>query len=280
MSMDWRALMTFAAVAIAIYLGIIAAMYTFQRSLMYQPGKNLGSPMASGLPEMVAVNLKHPDQTKTVSWYKSASTNKPTLIYFQGNAGNIGDRRDKVRPFLDVGMGVMLVGYRGYGNNQGTPTEEGLYSDATLALEFLSRTGIMPDHWILYGESLGSAVTVEVANRHAKSSPVAAVILEAPFSSMTEAAKSHYPWLPVSAILKDKFESISKIKSINAPLMIIHGSSDNVVPISLGKKLFNAAVAPKTKHWIDGASHNDVFEKGGSGFALEFIRNIWANRSG
>ena len=277
MQKGFRILMTYAAIAVAVYLCIVAVMYIFQRNLMYHPGKNLGSPMNSGLQEMVAVNLVNDEGQKVVSWYKSASTNKPTLVYFHGNAGNIGDRHNKVRSFLDHGIGVMLVGYRGYGNNPGKPTEQGLYTDATLALDFLSRTGITPDHWILYGESLGTAVAVEMAQRISTTSPVAAVVLEAPFSSAVAAGKSHYPWLPVGILLKDRYDSISKIKSINAPLMIFHGTSDRVVPAKLGQKLFAAAIAPKTDHWINGASHNDLFDHGGDVLTLEFIEKVWTN---
>jgi len=271
--------MTYAAFAVVAYLCIIVIMYVSQRNLMYHPDKSLGRPMDSGLPEMVAVNLTNSEGMKIVSWYKSASTNKPTLVYFHGNAGNIGDRHDKVRPFLDHGIGVVLVGYRGYGNNPGNPSEEGLYADASLALDFLSRTGIMPDHWVLYGESLGTAVAVEMAQRLRTISPAAAVILEAPFSSMAAAGKSHYPWLPVGILLKDRYDSIDKIKSINAPLMILHGTADRVVPTQLGRNLFDAAVDPKTGHWINGASHDDLFERGGDTLSIDFIEKVWADHT-
>ncbi len=270
--------MIYLLIAIALYLGLLTIMYAFQRNLMYAPNKELGRPLDSHLPEMVAINLTHEDGTKIVSWYKSASTNKPTLIYFQGNAGNIGDRHDKVRPFLDHGIGVLLVGYRGYGNNQGTPSEDGLYADAKLALDFLERTGITPDHWVFYGESLGTAISVEMATRISEQGGVAAVILEAPFSSMCDAGQSHYPWAPVGLLLRDRFESVRKIKNIGAPLLLYHGTADTVVPIKLGKKLFDAAHLPKTSHWIEGANHNSVFEQGGSRLALDFIDSIWSSR--
>lgn len=274
-----RFLMTYVAFAVVAYLCIVIVMYVSQRNLMYHPDKNLGRPLDSGLPEMVAVNLTNSEGMKIVSWYKSASTNKPTLVYFHGNAGNIGDRHDKVRPLLDHGIGVILVGYRGYGNNPGNPTEEGLYADASLALDFLSRTGIMPDHWVLYGESLGTAVAVEMAQRLSTVSPVAATILEAPFTSMADAAKSHYPWLPVGILLKDRYDSIAKIKSINTSLMVLHGTGDRVVPMQLGQKLYDAAVTPKTDHWIDGAGHDDLFDHDGGKLTIEFIEKIWAEHT-
>lgn len=266
------------SIAVSAYICVLAIMYVFQRKLMYAPCTDLGMPMASNLPEMVAVNLTNGEGTKVVSWYKSASTNKPTLVYFHGNAGNIGDRYDKVRPFLDHGIGVLLVGYRGYGNNQGNPTESGLYEDANVALDFLSRTGITSDHWIFYGESLGAAISIEMAVRVAEKSPVAAVILEAPFSSMADAGRAHYPWAPVRLLLKDKFDSINKIGHIKAPLLLFHGTLDKVVSSKLGLKLFNAAKDPKSAHWIEGAEHGDVFELAGKTLSIDFIDKIWASR--
>lgn len=266
---------TYITVIASVYIGVLLLMYVFQRKILYRPGKSLGCPVDCGVREMVAINLNSEDGFKIVSWYKSASTNKPTLVYFQGNAGTIGDRHAKVRPFLDLGIGVLLVGYRGYANNPGAPSEAGLYSDASLALAFLTRTGISADHWILYGESLGSAVAVEMARRAASQTPVAAVILEAPMTSMIDAGRHHYPWVPTRLLLKDRFESDAKIKFIKSPLMILHGTIDPVVPLLLGKKLFNSAIEPKTACWIDGAAHNDLYEFGGDQQVIEFIQNTW-----
>jgi fermentation-respiration switch protein FrsA (DUF1100 family) len=271
-------LITYLTIAVSAYLCVLAVMYVFQRKLMYAPNNTLGMPMASNLPEMVAVNLTNDENARVVSWYKSASTNKPTLVYFHGNAGNIGDRNQKIRPFLDHGIGVLLVGYRGYGNNEGAPSENGLYQDAELALDFLTRTGITPDHWIIYGESLGAAVGIEMASRVSEHSSVASVILEAPFSSMTDAGRSHYPWAPVGILLKDKYDSINKIARINCPLLLFHGTKDEVVPAKLGQKLFDTASDPKTAHWVEGAGHGDVFDIAGKELSIEFIERIWSDR--
>jgi len=264
-----------AGAVIAVYVCLIAVLFFTQRNLMYHPAKGLGRPLDSGVQEMVAVNLQNPDGQKIVSWYKAASTNKPTLIYFHGNAGHIGDRSDKVRAYLDQGYGVVLVGYRGYGDNPGNPTEEGLYADANVALEFLARTGTAPDHWILYGESLGSGVAVEMAYRYAKTSPVAGVVLEAPFTSMVDAAKSHYPLFPVGLLVHDRYDSLSKISKINAPLMVFHGTKDKTVPTKLGKRLFDVATGQKTAHWVEGADHNDLYDHNGAELTIGFMKEIW-----
>jgi len=265
-------IMIYAGVIVALYVFVVAMMYLGQRKLLYHPSRTLGTPAAHGIAEVVPIKLKSTDGLTITSWFRAAGTNKPILVYFHGNAGNVGDRASKVRPFLDAGYGILLVGYRGYGLNSGSPTEAGLYADAATALDFLMRTEIAPDHWILYGESLGTAVAVEMAVRFAKSTPVGAVVLEAPFTSMIDAAKSHYPYIPVNLLLLDRFETIAKIRHIDSPLFIFHGSADATVPQTLGKRLFDEAADPKSAKWIDGAGHSNLYEYGADKDVLDFIK--------
>jgi len=154
-----------------------------------------------------------------------------------------------------------------------------LYADANIALEFLARSGTAPDHWVLYGESLGTGVAVEMAYRYAKTTPVAGVVLEAPFTSMVDAGKSHYPLVPVGLLIRDRYDSLSKIKQINAPLMIFHGTKDKIVPTKLGRQLFEAAIDPKTAHWIEGAGHNDLYDHDGARLTIEFMKEIWSKHT-
>lgn len=273
-------MMIYAAVFVVLYVTILAAMYAGQRKLLYHPDRKLGTPAAHGVAELVPVRLQSSDGLTITSWFRSAGTNKPVLVYFHGNAGNIGDRASKVRPYLDAGYGILLVGYRGFGPNPGHPTEVGLYTDAAAALEFLARTGISPDQWILYGESLGTAIAVEMATRYAKSTPVGAVVLEAPFSSMVDAAKSHYPFVPVHFLLRDRYDSIAKIRDISCPLFVVHGSADKTVPQSLGKRLFDSAQSPKSAQWIDGAGHGNLYDFGADAYVLEFVKRVWSQKTG
>ncbi|MEK9751932.1 MAG: alpha/beta hydrolase [Rhodospirillaceae bacterium] len=265
-------LTSFLTATAGVYAALIGVMYFSQRHLMYHPGADLESPAVSGVAEMSPLALETADALTLQSWYAPPRDGRPVLVYFHGNAGHIGDRGFKARPFLDAGMGVMLVGYRGFGGNPGNPTETGLYNDAEAALSHLVALGVGPENWVLYGESLGTGLAVEMAERRAKAgTPVGAVVLEAPFTSMGDAAQSRYPFLLARWLVKDRYHSISKIASISAPLLIFHGNLDGVVPFSLGRRLFEAAQEPKRFETIDGAHHSNLFDFGVSDLVLEFI---------
>jgi len=273
-----RLLMTYLGIAVGVYVVLVLAMYTGQRKLMYHPDASMGTPASHGIAEVVPIRLPSSDGLTITSWFRAAGTNKPIIVYFHGNAGHIGDRGSKVRAYVDAGYGILLVGYRGYGGNPGSPTEQGLYDDASTALNFLTRTGIAPDHWVLYGESLGSGVAVEMAYRSADTMPVAAVVLEAPFTSMADAAKSHYPFVPAKILLKDRYDSLSKIENVKSPVFIIHGNKDRTVPFALGQRLFDTAREPKTSVWVDGAGHNNLYDFGAAEHVMSFLVEVWAKK--
>ena len=238
---------------------------------MYHPDASLGTPLSHSLPEAVSIKLSTSDNLNIISWLKTAPLNKPFLIFFHGNAGHIGDLAPKVRPYVDAGFGVLMVGYRGYGGNPGKPSEKGLYEDAAIALDFLLLSGVTSNRWFLYGESLGAAIAVEMAARFNPIAPVAGVVLEAPFTSMADAAGAHYPFVPITLLLKDKYSSVSKIDKITSPLMILHGDMDKTVSQKLGIKLFDAANEPKYSYWVNGAGHNDLCDFGVNQLIIEFI---------
>ena len=257
---------------LAAYMGLVGALYVAQRHLMYHPGGPSLSPTAAGVPEMRTIELKTRDGLLVSSWYAPPKSGQPTLVYFHGNAGAIVDRAEKARPYLNHGYGVLLAGYRGYGGNPGSPSEQGLYADGEAVIEFLKTQGILPAAQIMYGESLGTGIAVEMAHRLAVSAtPVGAVVLEAPFTSMPDAAAGHYPYVPAKLLVKDRYDSLAKISDIDAPLFIFHGDQDKVVPQKLGKQLFEAASEPKQVHWITGANHNNLYDFGGALEAIRFI---------
>ncbi len=262
------------AVVVGVYTALVGALYLIQRELIYHPGHQMRSPAASGMPEMRPVELTAADGVSIVSWYSPARAGKPTVVYFQGNAGNISDRGFKARPYLDAGFGLLLVGYRGYGGNPGNPSEEGLYADGRAQLAFLAGERVTPKRWVLYGESLGSGIAVQLAEEQAATTPVGAVVLESPFTSMADTAAIHYPFVPARALVKDRFDSIAKIARIRAPLLIVHGADDNVVPVELGKRLFQAAQPPKESHWVAGAGHNDLHDRGLAAMVVAFVTRM------
>jgi len=166
----------------------------------------------------------------------------------------------------------MLAEYRGYGGNPGNPTEDGLMSDARAALAYLGGQGVSGQNLVLYGESLGTGMAVAMAAEAAVlGAPVAAVVLEAPYTTIPDVAGAHYPFLPVRLLMKDHYDSLSRIARVNAPVFVTHGSEDWTVPQSLGRKLFGAAVQPKEAVWVDGAAHNDLFGPRVFQAILEFL---------
>jgi len=172
-------------------------------------------------------------------------------------------------------LGVWLTGYRGFGGNAGSPTEEGLYADALAAVEELGNRGVAPSDIVIYGESLGTGVAVQTAMRMADSgTPVRGVVLEAPFTSMGDAAQGHYPYVPAKWLVRDKFDSLSKITKINAPLLVLHGDNDRVVPEPHGRALFAAAQEPKQAVWVPDGGHSNLYDFGVGPKIVAFIESL------
>ncbi|MFQ5618193.1 MAG: alpha/beta hydrolase [Rhodospirillales bacterium] len=261
----------FITVTAIVYVVLVAALYVFQRNIMYFPDASVPSPVHSGVPEMQPVTLETEDGLKLLGWYRAVE-GQPVVVYFHGNAGNIGARGFKARAFLDAGFGMLLVSYRGYGGNRGSPTEEGLYADGRAALDFLEVQGVAPEQTVLYGESLGTGVAVQMASEMASENPVGALVLEAPLTSMDDVAAHHYPYVPARWLIKDHFDSAAKIAGINTPLLIIHGDRDRTIPMKFGRMLFKAAVEPKESRWLEGGNHEDLFDFGGADVVIEFVR--------
>lgn len=271
--MHWlRPMINLIAVAVGVYSALVGALYLMQRQIIYQPAQFLPSPAASGLPKMQTIRLYTEDGIRLTSWYRAAQGGQPTMIYFHGNGGNIAGRAFKARPYLDAGFGLLMLEYRGYGGNSGEPSEQGLYADGRAGLEFLNREGMAPGRWVLYGESLGTGVAVQLAMEQAARTPVGAVVLESPFTTMGDAAAIHYPFVPVRTLLKDRYDSISKIGKIRAPVFIFQGENDSVISPKLGKRLFQAAREPKEGRWIPGAGHNNLHEFGVFEMVIDFVR--------
>ena len=214
-------------------------------------------------------SIRSLDGLRLLAWHRAPpSPQAPVLVYFHGNAGHIGHRADRLRPYLDAGFGALLVEYRGYGGNPGRPTEEGLYADARAALDFLTRRSVAADRMVFYGESLGTAVAVQMAVEQ----DCAAVVLEAPFTSVAAVAQSRYWMFPVRRLVRDKFDSLAKIGDLRCPLFVMHGDRDGVVPIRYGRELFAAAREPKESKWFAEGTHTNFDDLGGPAAVLDFLR--------
>ncbi|KTC76992.1 alpha/beta hydrolase [Legionella brunensis] len=252
---------------ICIFVLLIAFLliYFFQRNLLYFPAKEVPSRKIFQAEDLQVVKFTTTDGIHLNSWYKPALANRPTILYLHGNAGHIGYRMPLVRQFLAKGFGVLLLEYRGYGGNQGKPTEQGLYQDAEAALNFLQQQDVAIEQIVLYGESLGTGVAIYMAIEH----PVCAVILQSPYTSMTQVAYYHYPWIFIPPW--DKFDSLSRISQLKSPLLILHGESDAIVPYQQARELFANANEPKQLVSIPGKGHNDLWDSTFAEKVIDFI---------
>lgn len=208
------------------------------------------------------------DELTLHGWFIRNDQAIATFLWCHGNAGNLSDRLDNLARLAQLPFNIFIFDYRGYGKSEGTPSEEGLYLDAEAAYHFLlDEKAISPDKLILFGRSLGGAVAIDLATKHA----VAGVIVESTFTTISDMARHLFPYLP-TVVLKTKFESQSKVSRINAPILILHGSDDKTVPALLGRDLFEAASDPKEFHEIAGAGHNDTYVVGGDRYFQRLLR--------
>lgn len=201
---------------------------------------------------------------------------RPVLVYFHGNAGNLSDRSGAIQLFQRaLGVDVFILDYRGYGRSGGRPDEPGLYRDSRAGYLWLTKErGIDPDRLVLRGGSLGGAVALELGC----AVPHRCLILESTFTSMVDVARELYPLLPVGLLMRSRFPSRERIRSYHRPVLIIHGTDDELVPIAHGRALYQAANEPKQLLEIEGAGHNDTLLVGGvrcMDQTLAFLRQVF-----
>lgn len=249
------------------YASVVGTMAFFQRDLLFRPFGLPGAPAAAAVPEMAPATVRTADGLDLTGWYAPTPAGRPTVVLYHGNAGHLAMRAFKARRFLDAGFGVWLAGYRGYAGNAGRPTEAGLYADGRAVLDHLAGLGVAGGGLILYGESLGTGVAVQMATER----PVAAVVLEAPYTTIPDVAAGRYPFLPVRLLARDRFDSLSKVGRLTTPLLVVHGERDAVVPVRLGRRLFEAASGPKQGVFLPQPGHNDLYDWGAAEHVLAFL---------
>jgi hypothetical protein len=237
----------------AAYLSACALLVPFQSKLIWFPGKpGAATPRDAGL-DFEDVTLATQDGERLHAWFLPARGEpRGALLVSHGNAGTIEDRLHIARFFVETRVSVLLYDYRGYGRSTGSPSEEGTYADARAAWkELVEQRGFAPARILLYGESLGGGVAVELATE-VKS---AGLILHDTFSSMADAASFHYPWLPVRLLLRTHYDNLAKIGKVRGPLLLIHSPDDEIIPFEQGQKLFAAAAEPK-ELLVTAGEHN------------------------
>tara|TARA_Y100000590_G_scaffold301426_1_gene339835 strand:- start:467 stop:1291 length:825 start_codon:yes stop_codon:yes gene_type:complete len=248
-------------IILLLYLVVTLAVYLFQRKLLYHPYASSDfSQEASGLGlnhKFEKIKIQVDEDINLNGWFHFKSKEKKTILFLHGNAGNLDNRIYKLNYLGNLDINFLIISWRGYSLSNGKPTEDGLYEDAKTAVNFLLNKGVLEKNIILYGESLGTAVAIEVG----QNKNFAGIILEAPFTSMVELGQKYYPFFPVRLLLKDKYESKKKITNLKSPLLIIHGKKDKIVPFYMGEKIFEMANNPKFKYFTDHDDHMVNFDE-------------------
>ncbi|HYJ71244.1 MAG TPA: alpha/beta hydrolase [Actinomycetota bacterium] len=250
-------------VVVAVLAAALGLLWLFQRRLLYFPTPGPVPPAASVLPGAEDVTFETADGLRLAGWFVPAPPGgpadrvgraRPAVLVCNGNGGDRSMRAPLAAALARMGLAVLLFDYRGYGGNPGHPTEEGLAADARAALGYLAgRPEVDPERVIYFGESLGAAVALRLATER----PPAALVLRSPFASLAEVGRRHYPVLPVSLLLRDRYDSAALAGRLDAPLLVVAGGRDQIVPAGHSRRLFDAAPQPKRLVVLDGAGHND-----------------------
>jgi uncharacterized protein len=243
-----------------VLLAALALLWSQQRRLIYLPAPRAVPAAAALLPGAEEVSFPTEDGLRLDGWFLPAAAPRgegrgPAVLVCNGNAGNRSLRAPLAAALARAGLAVLLFDYRGYAANPGRPTEPGLAADARAAAAYLAgRPEVDPARLVYFGESLGAAVALRLATER----PPAALVLRSPFWSLAEVGRVHYPWLPVSLLLADRYDAAGRVGRLAAPLLVVAGERDRIVPAAHSRRLFDAAPQPKRFVLLPGADHNDL----------------------
>ena len=256
-------------VAVLGYGGLLALMTVFQRALIYFPDPKRTPPAEAGLPQAEEISLTSSDGEKLVAWHVAPHDDKPVVIYFQGNAGASNLRAERFKWLTADGTGLLALSYRGFGGSSGKPSEAGLIRDAQAAYDFAAaRYG--PKRIILFGELLGTGVAIALAAER----EIAALILDAPYPTAADVGAAAYPFVPVRWLIRDTYRSDRRIGRVKAPILVLHGEQDAIVPIGLGERLFALAPEPKRMVRFPTGGHVDLDDHGAVPVVKEFLAGL------
>jgi fermentation-respiration switch protein FrsA (DUF1100 family) len=257
-----RTLLTLLAALGIVYLALGVILYLFQGSLVFLanlPGRALdGTPADIGLPYEDA-RIDTPDGERLHGWYVPAAEARGVLLFFHGNAGNISHRLESIAIFNGLGLDVLIVDYRGYGQSTGKPSEQGTYQDARAAWDYLvDRRGVAPGRIVVFGRSLGGAVGAWLAAHLPEAATPAAVIIESSFTSGADMARRLYPIYPARLLTRLKYPVADFVAHLRSPVLVVHSRDDEIIPFAMGRAVYDAAPAPKSFLELRG-DHNAGF---------------------
>jgi fermentation-respiration switch protein FrsA (DUF1100 family) len=253
-------------VTLATYLCLVALMYVAQRAMMYFPERLRTAPAAAGFAEAEELVLDTADGERVIAWHVAPRDDRPVVLYFHGNGGALRYRVERFRALTGDGTGLVALSYRGYAGSSGSPTEAGLLEDAAAAYTFAAAR-YPPARIAVWGESLGTGVAVALAAER----PIARLVLEAPFASTVEIGAAAYPFVPVRWLMKDQFRSDLRIANVTAPVLILHGERDRIVPLASGERLYALVKSPKRFVRYPDGDHEDLASFGALEVAKKFL---------
>ena len=254
----------------ATYAAICAVAYFGNRLFMYFADPTRIPPAAVGLAEVEEIEITDADGVILIAWQAPAKGDRPVVLYFHGNAANAANRAEKIERIIASGFGIFYLNNRGYGGSGGRPTEEANIADALAAYDHLIARGVPAERIVAYGESLGSGQAVPLAAKRR----VAAVVLEAPLTSTVDVGRRVYFWLPLRWLVIDRYDNERNIRAVTAPVLILHGERDSIVPVVMGRRLYDAAKEPKRIELFPRGGHNDLFDHGAWEKAEAFLDSL------
>ena len=260
----------FIILVVAIYFLLLTFVFFYQRKLLYHPNFSNHVTGDGLIHSIEKINIKTEDNIDLKGWFHLKDLKKKTILFFHGNAGTLDNRIYKLNFLGNLDINFLIIAWRGYSGSSGKPTELGLYQDAKSAVNWLNLKGIAEKNIILYGESLGTSVAIEIG----QSKNFAGMILEAPFTSMVDTGKKYYPFFPVKLLLKDKYESKNKIKNIKFPILVMHGKKDKIIPFYMGEAIYNLANKPKFKYFPDNDDHMMDFDENLVNEISSFLKSL------
>lgn len=266
----WTTLATLTGLVAVVFLGIPY----LESALLYQPDRHYVTPAEAGLSGVAERLIASPDGPSVIAWQVEAQPGAPTILYFHGNGGSLGTRAERLRKYAAQGFGMLMMTYRGYGGSGGSPSERANVADALRAYDLLVTGGVRSQDIIVYGESLGSGIAVQVAAAR----PVGGVILDAPYTSLADVAERVYPYLLPQLLMRDRYETKRFIGKVTAPVLVIHGEQDELIPVTMGKAIAKAAGGPAEFAAIPGAGHNDHYLFGSYDIIAGWIGRLRAGR--
>ena len=253
----------------ALYCAAVGFLALQQRRFLYFPDTTRPVLPATVVPTARTLTVHTEDRLDLLAWLAPpANDAQPVVLYLHGNGGNIGYRAMRFARLSRLGWGVLLLEYRGYGGNPGTISESGLTIDAQAGFAALRGLGFSPERILLWGESLGSGIAARLGSEQKP----AAVLLESPYTSIAAIAKVRYPWVPVDLLLRDRFDTMAVIGKVEAPVFVMHGAHDAIVPLAMGRAVFAAAHGRKALWIAPDAGHVDLVQAGAIEAAGEFVR--------